>query len=76
MFRSFLFVTFCFFSLLHPSFTQEWVRQHPFPALTHLMDITMEEDGHGWAVGNDKVFLYTQNFGQTWQPGLIERKCW
>ncbi len=32
----------------------------------------MQEDGHGWVVGRDKTFLYTDNYGEIWQYGLIE----
>jgi photosystem II stability/assembly factor-like uncharacterized protein len=46
---------------------QEWIRQNPYPIMTFMQGITMNETGHGWAVGGDLI-LQTPDFGNSWFP--------
>jgi len=47
------------------SYSQEWVRQNPFPELSQMYDIDFDGP-YGLAVGTDKTILVTTNGGATW----------
>jgi photosystem II stability/assembly factor-like uncharacterized protein len=51
---------------------QEWVRQHPFAGFAPLHDITFDDQGNGWAVGQQSLILHSSDWGNTWkiQRGL------
>lgn len=47
-------------------YAQRFVRQNPFPVLSELEDIYMNDAGFGWAVGSEGVILYTEDDGENW----------
>ncbi len=66
-----------FWLLLQQNITaQEWIRQHPFPVINNLLDIVVDENGNGWAVGIDKTVLRTYNFGEVWNDRTIQDDSW
>ncbi len=58
-------LTACLLLLSQFSYSQEWVRQNPFPDLSQMYDIDFDGP-YGLAVGADKTILVTTNAGKTW----------
>ncbi|MFG0330711.1 MAG: WD40/YVTN/BNR-like repeat-containing protein [Phycisphaerales bacterium] len=49
------------------SFAQDrWVKQSPYPADSSLRWATFTSEQHGYAVGEDQLFVETLDGGQTW----------
>lgn len=63
-----IFPLFCFLLLSQISFSQEWVRQNPFPVLSQLHDIDFDGP-YGLAVGTDATIYTTTNGGKNWIKG-------
>ncbi|HLF65013.1 MAG TPA: YCF48-related protein [Saprospiraceae bacterium] len=47
-------------------YSQEWVRQHPFAGFAPLHAITFDDNGNGWAVGQQSLILHTNDWGEIW----------
>lgn len=45
----------------------QWTRQHPFPNLEDILDIHIDTDGYGFAVGENATIFITDDAGQSWQ---------
>jgi len=60
--------TLCLLLLTQISFSQEWVRQNPFPFLSQLHDIDFDGP-YGLAVGTEATIYTTTNGGETWIHG-------
>ncbi len=57
---------FCLLLLSQFSYSQQWVRQNPFPFLSQMHDIDFDGQ-YGLAVGADGAIFTTINGGRTWK---------
>lgn len=45
---------------------QSWEQQHPNVRLSRLYDLSMNDNGQGWSVGETGTIFHTSDFGQNW----------
>ena len=54
----------------------EWVRQSPLPADEHVYNVHFHDAESGWLVGQDGVFMRTEDGGGTWTQSASFPRHW